>query len=250
MNHLILKLAVIWMILSIGFKHMFQTINKAYNSTFKPNRLSLGLVVPLENYSSSPIPQMNHHIERIQLAEKLGFSAVWLRDVSFNVPSFGDAGQLYDPFVYLGLLAGQTEKIALGIASIILPLRHPVHIAKAAASVDMLSDGRLILGIASGDRPEEYPAHNQNYDNRGDRFRASYDYIRKVCDSKPEFSNIYGNPGNGMDMLPKPTSGKIPMMITGGSQQEPIWLAENGDGWITYPRDVNIQSQIINSWRE
>ena len=48
----------------------------------------------------------------------LGFAALWLRDVPFNVPSFGDAGQLHDPFVYLGLLAGTTERIALGVASI------------------------------------------------------------------------------------------------------------------------------------
>jgi len=55
---------------------------------------------------------MAHHIERVQLAEELGFYAIWLRDVPFNVPSFGDAGQLFDPFVYLGLLAAQTERIA------------------------------------------------------------------------------------------------------------------------------------------
>jgi len=44
---------------------------------------------------------MDCHLERVQLAEKLGFSSVWLRDVPFKVPSFGDAGQVFDPFVYL-----------------------------------------------------------------------------------------------------------------------------------------------------
>ncbi|MGL4399906.1 MAG: LLM class flavin-dependent oxidoreductase, partial [Luteolibacter sp.] len=73
----------------------FQTINKGYNSVFRANRLSIGLVVPLENYSRSPVPDMHRHLERVQLAEDLGFSAVWLRDVPFNVPSFGDAGQTY-----------------------------------------------------------------------------------------------------------------------------------------------------------
>jgi len=91
----------------------FQPINRGYNSVFRPNRLSLGLVVPIESYPSGPVPTMEHHIERVQLAEELGFSAVWLRDVPFNVPSFGDAGQTYDPFVYLGLLAGQTSRLPL-----------------------------------------------------------------------------------------------------------------------------------------
>ena len=111
----------------------FQPINRAYNSTFRPGRLSLGLVVPLENYTAGPVPSMTRHVERVQLAEELGFSAIWLRDVPFNVPSFGDAGQMFDPFVYLGLLAGQTERIALGVASIVLPLRHPAHVAKACS---------------------------------------------------------------------------------------------------------------------
>ena len=83
----------------------FAPINRGYNTVFRPNKLSLGLVVPIESYSTGPVPTMIRQVERIQLAEELGFSAIWLRDVPFNVPSFGDAGQIYDPFVYLGLLA-------------------------------------------------------------------------------------------------------------------------------------------------
>ncbi|MEM1253347.1 MAG: LLM class oxidoreductase [Cyanobacteria bacterium P01_H01_bin.21] len=227
----------------------FQSINRGYNTVFRPNRLSLGLVVPIETYAQGPVPTMARQLERIQLAEALGFAAVWLRDVPFNVPSFGDAGQTYDPFVYLGLLAGQTERIALGVASIILPLRHPAHVAKAAASVDQLSDGRLILGVASGDRPEEYPALNQPFGDRGARFRNSFDYIRQVGEHNPDFDNVFGHVNDGMDMLPKPTSGQLPLLITGSSQQNFDWLARNGDGWMTYPRNLAVQAQIIQDWR-
>ncbi|MDX2486816.1 MAG: LLM class oxidoreductase [Gammaproteobacteria bacterium] len=227
----------------------FQPVNQGYNSTFRPNRLSLGLVVPLESYTSDPVPTMTHHVERVRLAEELGFAAVWLRDVPFNVPSFGDAGQIFDPFVYLGVLAAQTERIALGVASIVLPLRHPAHVAKSAASVDVLSGGRFIMGVASGDRPEEYPALNMSFDDRGDRFRASFEYINRMWEDAPAFENTYGNPYGGMDMLPKPTSGKIPMLITGGSQQDPDWIAANGEGWITYPRGIEVQERMINDWR-
>ena len=216
---------------------------------FRPNRLSLGLVVPVETYAKSPVPTMARHLERIQLAEELGFSAVWLRDVPFNVPSFGDAGQIYDPFVYLGLLAGQTKRIALGVASIVLPLRHPAHAAKAAATADVLSGGRLILGVASGDRPEEYPALNLPFANRGERFRASFDYIRHMGEDASAFENTYGKSNGGMDMLPKPVSGKLPLLITGGSQQAPEWIAQNGDGWIIYPRHTDLQAKIIRDWQ-
>ncbi|MEM6990184.1 MAG: LLM class oxidoreductase [Myxococcota bacterium] len=227
----------------------FQAINRGYNSVFHAGRLSLGLVVPLENYASSRVPTMHDHIARARLADSLGFSALWLRDVPFNVPSFGDAGQLFDPFVYLGVLAAQTHRIALGVASIVLPLRHPAHVAKAAASADVLSAGRLILGVASGDRPAEYPALNLPFDDRGERFRESFAYIERMRETTPTFQSAYGSPGSGLDMLPKPTHGKLPLMITGGSQQDPEWLARNGDGWMVYPRPPSAQAQTIRDWR-
>lgn len=227
----------------------FQSINRGYNTVFKPNRISIGLAAPLENHMNDPVPTMERHLERIQLAEELGFAAVWLRDVPFNVPSFGDAGQTFDPFVYLGYLAGQTQQIALGVASIILPLRHPAHLAKAAASADVLSDGRLILGVASGDRPQEYPAMNLPFEERSQRFRESFEYIRHMGEQLPLFENSYGNLGRGIDMLPKPASGKLPLLITGGSRQDPNWNAQNGDGWITYPRNAGAQAQVIHDWQ-
>lgn len=228
----------------------FEQINRAFNSVFKPGRLTLGLVVPLENYSRSAVPDLQRHLERVQLAERLGFSAVWLRDVPFNVPSFADAGQVFDPFVYLGYLAAGTGRIALGVASIVLPLRHPAHVAKAAASADVLSGGRLLLGVASGDRPEEYPALNMSFEDRGARFRGSLDYIRKMAGFQPEFAGPQGSVDGGMDMLPKPLAGKLPVLITGGSQQDPDWLAANGDGWMTYPRNLPVQERIVTDYRE
>ena len=50
-------------------------------------------------------------------------------------------------------------------------------------------------------------------------------------------------------MLPKPVAGRLPLLITGGSQQDPEWIAQNGEGWITYPRAIETQAQIISGWR-
>ena len=228
----------------------FSALNTAYNAVFRPRRLSIGLVVPLEAYPDGPVPTMAGHLERVRLAESLGYRALWLRDVPFNVPSFGDAGQTYDPFVYLGWLAAHTERIALGVASIVLPLRHPAHVAKAAASVDVLSGGRLLLGVASGDRPQEYPALALPFADRGARFREAFEYIERMREPTPRFDNVYGSPGGGIDMLPKPSGPRLPLLITGGSQQSPEWTARHGDGWMTYPRRLDVQARVVEAWRE
>lgn len=227
----------------------FRSINTAYNAVFTMGRMSLGLVVPLEPYATRDTPVMQRHIERVQLAESLGFAAVWLRDVPFRVPSFGDTGQGFDPFVYLGVLSAHTTRIGLGVASLILPLRHPSHVAKAAATVDVLSNGRLLLGIVSGDRPEEYPALNIPFEQRGALFRDSYEYLRAMAEPTPAVSNAFGEVCGGMDMLPRPTGAGLPLLITGASQQSPQWIAQHGDGWMTYPRGEQQQAQLIAAYR-
>ncbi|MEM1430118.1 MAG: LLM class oxidoreductase [Pseudomonadota bacterium] len=227
----------------------FQTLNRAYNTVFRPDRLSLGLTVPLDAYAVGALPDMEAHLERARLADALGFSALWLRDVPFNVPSFGDPGQMFDPFVYLGALAVATQTIALGAASIVLPLRHPAHVAKAAASADRLSGGRLLLGVASGDRPEEYPALNVPFGERGARFRDSLAYIRAAGAPYSSHTGTYGALTGGMDLLPKPVAGRIPLLITGGSQQSPDWVAAHGDGWMTYPRAPGAQAHAVAAYR-
>ncbi|MEM6710640.1 MAG: TIGR03571 family LLM class oxidoreductase, partial [Pseudomonadota bacterium] len=228
----------------------FAPLNAGYQRLFTPNRLTVGLVVPIEPYGDAAVPSLEQHLERVQLAESLGFAGVWLRDVPFNVPSFHDAGQVLDPFTYLGYLAAGTRKITLGTASIILPLRHPAHVAKAAATADVLSNGRLVLGVASGDRPEEYPALNIAFEKRGERFRESYAYLRHAGTDYPSMSNGYGQLSGSMDLLPKPTAGRLPLLITGGSQQSPDWIAEHGDGWMTYPRSAGLQAMEIKNYRQ
>lgn len=229
----------------------FKKINKGYNSVFTENALSIGVVVPIENYANGSVPSMKDHLQRVQLVEDLGFKAIWVRDVPFHVPSFGDAGQTYDPFTYLGFLSGQTNKIALGISSIAIPLHHPVHVYKSATTIEQLSGGRLIMGVASGDRYDEYPAMAINYEKRGELFRDSFEYIRNIQEPFPKFkSKEFGELKGHIDVLPKPPFEGIPLLMTGFSQQSLQWNAENGDGWMYYPRQLTQQEYMIKQWRE
>lgn len=225
-------------------------MNRAHRQVFKEGELTIGLSMPINKLDTHQIPSLNQQIKRAKLAEKLGFYALWLRDIPFYVPSFGDVGQVYDPFSYLGFLAASTQTIALGVASAILPLRHPAHLAKAVASINELSEGRMLLGVASGDRPDEYPAFGVDFHARGKLFRESFDFLQKIQHGFPAFQNACGDLHGAMDLIPKQTCGKVPLLITGASQQSPDWLAQNGDGWITYPRDIKAQSKILQHWRQ
>ena len=228
----------------------FEPINEGYNNVFKPNQLSIGVVVPIENYSVGSLPTMNQHLERVKLIEKLGYKALWIRDIPFQVPSFGDPGQMFDPFTYLGFLAAQTATISLGISSIALPLHHPLHVAKSAATIDQLSGGRFLLGVASGDRPDEYPAMGMDYENRGESFREAFQYIRQAGGSFPVLpSNQFGTLSGRLDVLPKPSGAKIPLLMTGYSRQSMEWNAQHADGWMNYPRALNQQQYTIAKWR-
>ena len=226
----------------------FEKINDAYNSVFRPGKLSLGVFFAIESYEGS-IPEMKNQVELAQRAEALGFSALWFRDVPMHDLSFGDAGQIFDPWVYLGYIAGQTKKISLVTGSIILPLRHPIHVAKAAASIDALTNGRLILGVASGDRPLEYPAFKKEISQRAELFRESFNYIRKLDNDFPVINSSLGELRGDLDLLPKPSGKKLPLLVTGHSGQSLEWIASNSDGWIYYPRNVRVQEVITEQWR-
>ncbi|MEL7148036.1 MAG: LLM class flavin-dependent oxidoreductase, partial [Bacteroidota bacterium] len=126
----------------------------AFSKVAIESKLTVGLVFPLEAYNGA-IAKMENQEQLAKRAEQLGFSALWFRDVPFHDPSFGDAGQLYDPWIYMTHIMNHTKEIALGSASIILPLRHPVHTVKSVNSLQLLSNNRLIMGVASGDRPIE-----------------------------------------------------------------------------------------------
>lgn len=212
-------------------------------------KLTLGLVFPLEAYNGS-IAKMENQEQLAKRAEELGFKALWFRDVPFNDPNFGDAGQLYDPWIYMAHIMNQTNEIALGSASIILSLRHPVHTVKSINSLQILSNERLILGVASGDRPIEYPAFNQLLDNKSELFRDSFFYIKALQGDFPNHtSKFYGSTNGAIDILPKYYK-KTPLLVTGHSGQSLDWIAEHSDGWLYYPRDFKTLQLVMQKWRE
>lgn len=224
---------------------------RGYSSMLAPGQLTVGVYFPIESFDG-PEPAMLDQIDLAQQAERLGFAALWARDVPLDDPSFGDLGQIYDPFVWLATIAARTSTIALATGAVILPLHHPIDVAKAAASLDRLSGGRFVFGVASGDRPVEYPAYGRDANLRSELFRDAFDYVEALLTQRfpVHTSAHYGRLGGGGDLVPKPLSPRLPTLVTGQSQQSLDWIAQRSDGWITYPREPIQQAQVILRWRE
>ncbi|MGF9712668.1 LLM class oxidoreductase [Paenibacillus sp. JMULE4] len=224
--------------------------HQGYRRMFKENHLTLGLFFPLEAYEGSiPVMNVEEQVKLAKKAEQWNFASLFVRDVPLYDPNFGDTGQIYDPWVYLGYIAAHTEKIALGTGSIIVTLRHPLHVAKAAASTDLISGRRLILGVATGDRPMEFPGFSVDFDQRGERFREALSVIKNVWNQSFPVIQTPRVHMVGGDLLPKPELRDIPVLVTGHSGQSMEWIAANADGWLYYPRNLFHQTSLIRDWR-
>lgn len=226
-----------------------------YRRMFAPGRLTLGLILPLRFYQGD-MRVLAGQADRVSDIDGRGFAAVWVRDVPLFDPAFGDAGQLFDPFTYLAFLAARTKTVALATGSAIFSLRHPIDLAKASASIDQLSGGRLVLGIASGDRASEFPAYGLQLSQRGERFSQAVAYFRQLMQAgQPVIDSPLGRI-DGATLLPQPATGAIPLIVTGSSGQSLAWVGQHADGWLTYPEATHNRqgpqrlAEKIRAWRE
>lgn len=224
--------------------------NHAFDRVFTPGRLTLGLMTPFGGTSAS-MADLGEAARLAALADDVGFAALWTRDVPLMVPQGPDhtATALDDPFLWLLALAGATRRIALGAAAIVLPLRHPLHVAKAALSLDRLSGGRFILGAGSGDRPSEFASFGADLEARADTFRQHWLLVRSALSSSPEARRHLLEHTGGHDLMAVPEA-DIPMLVVGSARQSLQWIASNADGWATYHREEARQEGRIQLWRQ
>lgn len=222
--------------------------NAAHARVFPSQGLSLGLMTPLAAHGLADLRSARAHA---RLADDLGFAALWARDVPLMVPQGPDAtaSALDDPFLWLSALAGATERIAVGTAAIVLPLRHPLHVAKAARSLDRISEGRFILGLGSGDRPEEFAAFGEDLDHRGAAFRQRWSVLRAALSPESHAQAELADATGGFAVLPPPQQ-RIPMLVVGTARQSLQWIARDAEGWATYHREEGAQEGRIGLWQQ
>jgi probable F420-dependent oxidoreductase len=183
------------------------------------------------------LPQMGAAPQAIagaaRRAERDGWDSIWVSD-HIVVPAAGGrlpAIEILDPIPTLAYAAAVTSTIRLATSVIVVPYRNALHLAKELATVDRLSSGRLVAGVASGWLEAEFRALGAPYERRGDYTDEAIALMRACWSSdEPEFHGSFFNIG-GMKFGPRPAAGTIPVWVGGTSRRAIRRAVELGDGW-------------------
>lgn len=198
--------------------------------------LTIGLYAANLNAAADP-----HGMTRIaRLAEELGYDSLWAAD-HVVVPSphaepspMNPDDPLIDPIVALTHLAAVTERIRLGTGCVVLPQRNPLILAKQLASIDVLSNGRLLFGAAAGYLLPELKALGVDPALRGRRTNECLEVIRSLWyDDRPGYQGEYFQ-FEGLDAYPRPVQRPVPVVIGGHSAAARRRAVTYGDEWFGF----------------
>ncbi|MET8026765.1 LLM class F420-dependent oxidoreductase [Streptomyces avermitilis] len=172
-------------------------------------------------------------------AEELGYGSWWAGDhVVLPSPRTPDSPMeptdpVLDPLTHLAYVAAVTERLELGTGIVILPQRNPVVLAKQAASLDVLSGGRLLLGVAAGFLESEMSAVGVPFADRGRRTDEYLDAMTTLWTmDRPAFEGRYAS-FRDVDAHPRPVRPGGPRILVGGHSPAAFRRAvARGHGWI------------------
>lgn len=157
--------------------------------------------------------------------------------------------QTLDPFVALGGAATVTSKIQLLTYLAVLPYRNPLLVAKAATTVDRLSNGRFILGVGTGYLKAEYAALGVDFEERLALFDEALEVLPLHWSGEPfDYSGRHFS-AKGIQAMPKPLRNPIPIWIGGNSKASRRRVAEKAQGWMPMIAPEHVGDAIFKSVR-
>jgi probable F420-dependent oxidoreductase len=212
--------------------------------------MNIGVVFPQTEFGNDPLAIRDY----AQTAEALGFTHIVAYDhvlgANPNRPGGWQGPYTYqsafqEPFVLFSYMAGVTTKIGFVPGIIILPQRQTALVAKQAATLDVLSGGRLRLGVGLGWNKVEYIALNQDFHNRGRRIEEQIAVLRQLW-TQPLVNSVgqwHTIPDAGIN--PLPVQRPIPIWFGGSAPAALGRAARLGDGWLTnYRSAADAQSAL------
>lgn len=199
--------------------------------------MRVGVIFPQTEIGTDPLIVRDY----AQAAEELGYTHILAYDHVLGAnpasrpgwsPVYTYRDSFHEPFVLFAYLAGLTKKIGLVPGVIILPQRQTVLVAKQAAALDVLSSGRLRLGVGIGWNPVEYEALGQDFKNRGRRSEEQIDLMRKLWTNELVTFQGQWHKVTDAGLNPLPIQRPIPVWFGGGADQVLGRVGRLGDGWI------------------
>jgi probable F420-dependent oxidoreductase len=210
--------------------------------------MKLGLFGINMNVCSSP----DVAIRVAKAAEAAGFESVWtgehvvLPDPQVAPSPLPPQYPLLDPAVALAFIAAHTTKVKLGTGIIILPQRNPLVLAKELASVDVVSNGRLIFGLGIGYLKAEFDALGIPFGNKGAR---SMEYLQAMqavwTQEQPTYKGEFVS-FSGIQAKPQPVQKPYPAVVIGGHTPEAFRRAvQYANGWYGFALDMTKTAECL-----
>jgi len=169
------------------------------------------------------------------LAEELGFDSLWVNHHILHVGYVKerlDTKPYQDALITLTWLASKTSKITLGTSVLVMPYLHPMALAKQLATLDQLSNGRLVVGLGAGSLPQENEALGVPYESRGRYCNEFLQVLRKLwTEDEASFDGEFFS-FQSISAYPKPQQTPHPLIVIGGNRPAALKRAAKfGDGW-------------------
>ncbi len=199
--------------------------------------MKIGVVFPQTEFGNDPVAVRDY----AQTIEELGFSYIGVYDHVLGANPERPGGwhgaytyksQFLEPFVLFGYMAASTHQVMFATSILILPQRQTALVAKQAATLDVLSGGRLRLGVGLGWNAVEYTALNEDFHTRGRRIEEQVQVLRQLwTEPLVTFSGKWHTiPDAGIN--PLPIQRPIPVWFGGNAERVLQRAARLGDGWM------------------
>jgi probable F420-dependent oxidoreductase len=204
--------------------------------------MKFGLSFPQKDIGGDPMVIRDF----VQAAEELGFARLTFVDHVLGAPTTGDddpawaesytvASSFHEPMTLLAYIAGITGKIGLVTANIILPQRQTILVAKQAAEIDLLSGGRLTLGVGLGWNEVEFQALGMDFTNRGRRVEEQIELLRRLWTEDTVKFDGQWHRVDEAGINPRPVQQPIPIWFGAVADAAIRRAGRLGDGLLVFP---------------
>jgi probable F420-dependent oxidoreductase len=175
-------------------------------------------------------------------AERAGFDGIGFTDHPAPTRRWLEAGghDALDPFAALSFVAAVTERIRLIPNIVVLPYRNPLVVAKAVATVDVLSGGRFTLAVGTGYLRGEYEALGVPIEERNQRFDEAVEVLRGIWSTDDFDYEGTGFRARGQTARPRPVQAPVPLWVGGNSGRSRQRVAAGGQGWAPFPAPAGL----------